>query len=417
MKVLWITNTVFPEALQLLGKGDGKLTGSGGWMLSLAAAISDGQGVRLVVCSVSHLVDRLKRLEGQHIVYYLLPKGRKEREYDKKYEAFWKAIQEKEKPDVIHVHGTEFPYGLSYINACGNKHVVVSVQGVVYAIAKYYTAGITNMEILRSLTLRDMFGRTIWHEKKRFEKQARLEKETLEKCNHIIGRTAFDRAYIESVNPAAHYYKCNETLRDEFYSGTWDEEKCKKHVIFLSQGWYPLKGVHQVLKAMPFILKRYPDAVIRIAGPNIMKACTVLEKARLSGYANYLRKTIKSLGIEGRIVFTGPLSANGIRDELLSCNVFVCPSSIENSSNSLAEAQILGVPCIASYVGGAPSMMKGDEEHLYRFEDFEMMAMLIMEVFKGEGIDMSIQSLARIRHDANRNLEALLNIYNIVYNE
>lgn len=417
MKVLWITNTVFPETLQLLGKGDSKLTGSGGWMLSLADAVSGSQGVRLVVCTVSHLVDQLKRLEGQYIVYYLLPKGRKDRGYDKMYETLWKAIQEKEQPDVIHVHGTEFPYGLSYINSCGNRHVVVSVQGVVDAIAKYYTAGMTNLEILGSLTIRDLFGRTIWHEKKRFEKQACLEKETLEKCNHIIGRTAFDRAYIERVNPAARYYNCNETLREEFYIGSWDVEKCKKHVIFLSQGWYPLKGVHQVLKAMPSVLKRYPDTVIRIAGPNIIKADTFLEKARLSGYANYLRKIIKTFGIRDRIVFTGPLSASEIRDELLSCNVFVCPSSIENSSNSLAEAQILGTPCIASYVGGVPSMMKGDEEHLYRFEDYEMMASLIMKVFDGEGIISSMQSTARIRHDTDLNLEIMLEIYSLIYNE
>lgn len=62
-----------------------------------------------------------------------------------------------------------------------------------------------------------------------------------------------------------------------------------------------------------------------------------------------------------------------VKRYLLS-NVFICPSTIENSPNSLCEAQLLGVPHIASYVGGTADLMKGNEECLYRFEETEMLA-------------------------------------------
>ena len=51
------------------------------------------------------------------------------------------------------------------------------------------------------------------------------------------------------------------------------------------------------------------------------------------------------------------------------------PSSIENSPNSLGEAQLLGVPCIASDVGGVTDMIPNKEcGIIYRFEEVELLA-------------------------------------------
>ena len=58
--------------------------------------------------------------------------------------------------------------------------------------------------------------------------------------------------------------------------------------------------------------------------------------------------------LEDKVSFLGPLNAEQMKAEYLRSNVFLCPSSIENSPNSLGEAQMLGVPCVASYVGGIP---------------------------------------------------------------
>ena len=51
MKVLWITNILFPEAEHLL-TGSGELKSSGGWMLGAANALLNNKEVRLCVASV-----------------------------------------------------------------------------------------------------------------------------------------------------------------------------------------------------------------------------------------------------------------------------------------------------------------------------------------------------------------------------
>lgn len=40
--------------------------------------------------------------------------------------------------------------------------------------------------------------------------------------------------------------------------------------------------------------------------------------------------------------------------------MYVHPAYIDNSPNALCEAMLLGVPCIASYVGGIPSIIQNE---------------------------------------------------------
>ena len=48
MKILWITNILFPEAEQLL-VGNGELKSSGGWMLGAANALLQKEDIKLIV--------------------------------------------------------------------------------------------------------------------------------------------------------------------------------------------------------------------------------------------------------------------------------------------------------------------------------------------------------------------------------
>lgn len=91
---------------------------------------------------------------------------------------------------------------------------------------------------------------------------------------------------------------------------------------------------------------------------------------------------LKKYNIQERFEFEGFLSADEMKQLLLESNVFVCPSSIENSPNSLGEAMILGVPCVASDVGGISDMLTHNEEgFLYPFDDSYKMAFYIRKTF------------------------------------
>ena len=387
MRILWITNILFPEAEQML-VGEGDLRASGGWMLGASNALLENKDLKLFVASVSKKVSKLTLLEGKQITYYILPFGKGNFKINLDYIPYWKDIEDKVMPDVVHIHGTEFSHGYAYLKACGSEKVVISIQGLTSAVSYYYYYGMTKKDIYCNLTIRDLLRGTILDNQKSFRKRGKFETEMLRMCKHIIGRTTWDRAKAWAVNPEAKYHFCNETLRPEFYDKSqWDYNHCRKHSIFLSQASYPIKGLHQVLKAMPLILRHYPDTIIRVAGNDITKRKgSIFEKLKLTGYGLYIKRLVKQYNLHGKVIFTGNLNATEMKNEYLNSNVFICPSTIENSPNSLGEAQILGVPCVASYVGGIPDMMKGNEGNLYRFEEFEMLAKIICETFAQKAV-------------------------------
>lgn len=420
MRILWITNILFPEAVSLI-TGKAELKASGGWMLGAAKALIESDELTsFSVATVSPLVKSLTVLQGKDITYYVIPRGNGNLKYNKEYEPYWRQINDQIQPDVIHIHGTEFTHGLAYVRACGNERVVVSVQGLKSGIAPYYCAGLTWRDIYGNLIIRDIFKGNIYKEQREFYRTGELEKELLKKVLHIIGRTSWDKARVWAINPTAKYHFCNETLREEFYQGdSWSYETCVPYTIFLSQGSYPLKGLHQVLKAMPLILRHFPDTQVRIAGSDITNTKGLRNYLRLNGYGRIIKSLIKKYKLSGHVSFTGSLNAEEMKQEYLRCNVFVCPSSIENSPNSLGEAQLLGVPCVAAYVGGVPDMMRNYEKYMYRFEEIEMLAFNVIDIFntsKNLG-DVGMSTTASIRHDAILNTNQLLAIYNEIITE
>lgn len=411
MKVLWITNILFPEAERLL-TGKGEFKSSGGWMLGAAGALLKYHSVDLCIATVTKSINELKVIQGENVTYYILPYGKGNLSYNSEYELYWKKVKKIVQPDIVHIHGTEFTHGLAYIKSCGSSNVVVSIQGLKSVIADYYYSGITLTEVFRNITFRDLLRGSIMTQQKAFRNYSRYEVEYIQNVNNIIGRTSWDKAHILAVNPHAHYYICNETLRKEFYDGSkWTYTTCTKHSIFLSQASNPIKGFHKVLMAMPLILRNYPDTTIRVAGNDIISFKTLKDKIRLSGYGKFIRNLILKLGIENRITFVGDLNASEMKNEYLRANVFICPSSIENSPNSLGEAQILGTPCVASYVGGIPDMMVGNEENLYRFEDVEMLAYKVNNIFASGECQKNMRGNASIRHDPQINSDKLYKIY------
>ena len=408
MKVLWITNILFPEASAVLfGKND--LKSSGGWMLGAAENLVCRDDVYLCVATVSSLVSEIKQIDGERIRYYVIPL---EKRNISNYEKKWIEINKDFCPDIVHIHGTESPHGCAFIRACGSANVVISIQGLLSAYEPYYYYGLSKLDIYKNLTLRDIIKGSILKQQKKFRKSSKYEIEMLRNVAHIMGRTTWDRAKIWAINPEAKYYFCNETLRSEFYDGSvWVYENCLPHSIFVSQASYPIKGLHQILKALPLILRHYPDTMLRVAGPNLIETTSLSQQIKLTGYGKYLKRLVKKYNLTEHITFLGPLNADQMKDEYLRCNVFISPSSIENSPNSLGEAQILGVPCVSSYVGGSMDMMAANPENLYRFEEIEMLAFKIYNIFNNKACQANMSIPALDRHDPINNDKRLFAIY------
>lgn len=414
IKVLWIVNIIFPEVKSMLNNSD-SFKSSGGWLLASASKVIDTGDVDLSIINVSNQVKKLTILKGEHIVYYIIPSQKQYRNYF----SDMKKVNELAAPDVVHIHGTEFPYGRAWIEACPVDNVIVSIQGLISVIARYYRSGLSKYEIVRNITFRDMMRRTVLGDQRDFYKRGKDEIEVIKKVKHIIGRTEFDHAHCLALNPLVNYHFCNETLRKELYEGRWNYDECNRHTIFLSQANYPIKGLHIVIKALPLIKQIYPDVCLRVAGSNITNVKTWELRLRQGGYGKYVRRLIQDNHLEKQIVFTGSLNAEEMKCEYLKANLFICPSSIENSSNSLCEAQLLGVPCLASYVGGSPDLIPNKNcGDLYRYDDVEMMAFKVCQIFEKSSCfdNTEMIKMARERHNPEENNQKLLSIYRSICN-
>ncbi len=110
------------------------------------------------------------------------------------------------------------------------------------------------------------------------------------------------------------------------------------------------KGLPVTLRAFANFLRRYPDAMLTIAGEGPLRG-------RLQDLARELK-------IENRVSFAGFISQDQLRDVYYRSHVFVHPSETgpdgnqEGIPNSMLEAMASGLPVFATEHGGIPEAIK-----------------------------------------------------------
>lgn len=411
MKILWLTNVP-------LSKVRNKISSSGiqtgGWLDGMSGELLKRSDIEFVSV-FPYSVNQELREKVENINFVAFPSDYN----DKEMSILFNQLIADFNPDVIHIFGTEFKHTVTMMRVCKNLNIlnktVISIQGLCYIYALAYYAELP-LTVVHSFTLRDFIKQdNIRLQKKKFEVKGKNEIEALKLANHVIGRTDWDKACTMQINPEINYHFCNETLRNSFYEGKWDYINCEKHSIFVSQCSYPIKGFHKLLKAMPLILKRYPDTKIYTTGKDLINL-SFKDRLKLNGYQKYLIRLIKKNGLTKHVEFLGMLNEQNMKQAYLNANCFVSCSSIENSPNSVGEAMLLGVPTISSDVGGVKNLLTHNKEgYIYPFSEEYMLAYYVCKVFEQQDckeITTNAKRHAEQIYDKETNLKTLIEIYN-----
>jgi glycosyltransferase involved in cell wall biosynthesis len=167
---------------------------------------------------------------------------------------------------------------------------------------------------------------------------------------------------------------------------------------------------------MPEIIIRFPNTHLYVAGHNIALDETLKDKLKMTYYGKYIRSLIMKYKLEKNITFTGNLDEKTMCKRYLKSHVFVSSSSIENSPNSLGEAMLLGVPCVASCVGGVKDMLKDKEEgFIYPFNEAYMLSYYVCEIFQNDKLALQFSNNARKHaqktHNKSNNMGKIIDIY------
>ncbi|MGY3213793.1 glycosyltransferase family 4 protein [Mucilaginibacter sp. HD30] len=310
------------------------------------------------------------------------------------------------KPDVIHVHGTETNYGL--IQKHTNIPVVISIQSIITVYHHKYFSTINHSHITKYSGLKEfLLFRSFNNVYRRFNKMVHRELEIYNNTKHLIGRTAWDRRVVSILAPKASYHHNDEILRQGFYLHEWGAQLGSKLIIFTTNGPDIYKGIETLLHCAWLLDSINITFEWRVAGLSQTDQTVAIA-------ARAIKKPISA-----NIKFMGTVAEQDLVSQLLQANIYVATSHIENSANSLCEAQILGIPCIATNAGGTASLLKDSEEGIIVQDgDPFVMAGAIVEMLrdykKAVKYGRNGRKTALERHDPKKIIIDLLNIYNSI---
>lgn len=424
MKILWICNVPIPRIAV-----DVKISAPNicGWLTGFANSVEKIDGIELYIAFPQLGIKEIKTGVVGKIHYYAFSQPKllgflpvEDQVHESKYmRAHLRTIISKVSPELLHIFGTEYPHSLVAAEEFNKpEKTIVNIQGLPSFYWMHFNNGIPYQELKR-FTLSNIVRGNLLQQAEKMKCRGMTEISTIKAVGHVIGRTDWDEACTKEINPKVQYHFCNESLRDSFYSGSWEYQNCEKHSIFMSQAATPIKGLHFMLRAMPEILRNYPDAHLYVAGNDLTKTNSLYGKLKISSFAKYIKRLISKYGLEEKVTFTGLLTEQKMKERFLKSNVFVSPSTIENSPNSLGEAMLLGVPCISSDVGGVKNLLRHEEEgYVYQTDAPYMLAYYVKKIFAMKRQVEIFGNAARIHasdtHDREKNLSILLSIYHKV---
>lgn len=409
MKVLWF-NVNIPSGYQEQGRV------VNGWQDSLENIIKLNTDVELVIAFESDdcnaevkCVDRVKYIP-MVLKYSLWERVKSEWTWNVnalKLEDAMQKIVASEKPDLIHVFGVEWPFGR--IAKFTDVPVVVHIMGSIVPYLKaYYPPGYSYKDAQKIIPW--------WNLKRklrRFRKECKLQ--SWEKCERVVwnrvqyymGRTQWDADLSNEMHPGRIYFHVGEALRPAILQAgkEWLNEdhggKLRLVTTGCSSFW---KGPDMLVRVAQVLRSRNVDFEWLVAGRMYSEVQELVEKKEKTTFA------------ENNVAILGFVEPERLAELLATSTIYVHTAYIENSPNSICEAQCLGVPVVSTNVGGISTLVaNGEDGILVPPNEPEQMADAIMALAQNRALMETYSKNARAkaltRHDSKNIETQLLDCY------
>ena len=233
---------------------------------------------------------------------------------------------------------------------------MISLQGILGPCSEKYFSGIpkavaTRYEKLSSKIIFD----SAYTKSRNIKARALREKKILRSAKYIIGRTDWDRNVSTILAPDSIYYQLNEILRDVFYDHEWQKTTFDRKIkIVTITGDDLYKGFETIVKT----------AALLTSCKDLDFEWNVIGVDKKSEIVSIVRKWLKADMEKININLLGQKNKTEVAKLIFDSTIYCQVSHIENSSNSLCEAMLIGKPIVATYAGGTSSLLENMKEGL-----------------------------------------------------
>lgn len=171
-------------------------------------------------------------------------------------------------------------------------------------------------------------------------------------------------------------------------------------LIGLGSRFEPQKGLTYFLQAMPHVLRACPDVHAIVAG--------------YGSLADELEAEARSLGISERVHFIGKVHT--MSDVLACLDLFLLPSLWEGLPMAILEAMAVGVPIVATDVGGVTSALEdGRNAIVVQPADPVALARGIEQLLASSELRRELGANARADFEARFSAQAMARAYEELY--
>lgn len=287
--------------------------------------------------------------------------------------------------DLLHLHGSELQ--VPAMTAGLPLPQLLTVQGLVSQYPPYVPQTVSWLKVLWTLA-------------------GYYERRYLPAIHHFSCRTHWDQALVRQLSPGCTVHHNWEVIRPEFFGPRRPAAQVGRPQVLFMGGTQVMKGFREVLAALDLV-RQQVDVRLVIAGQ--ASATEVQAAVRRAG--------LRHVG-PADVVCRGSLSAAELVQLFNESRCLLHPSYVDNSPNSVCEAQVAGLPVVAADVGGLRSLVEDGATGLLctlaPASIARQVLRLLGDAALGPRLAQQAAAVARPRHDPTLIVGRTLAIYQAV---